>query len=244
MQQSATRESLKTRIFRSNGVIKLLKKAYPDAKIVLNYSSPWELLVAVILSAQCTDVMVNKVTEKLFKKYKTLNDYAGADLYQFEQDIKPTGFYHAKAKNILSTARLVKEKFKSAVPMTMAEMVTLKGVARKTANVVLGNAYGVVDGIAVDTHVLRLSQRLRLVDVNNIGGKKIVEFQKSRRTILDYKKDADPVKIEQELMQIIPKKDWFNLTYLLIDHGRTVCRAQNPNCGACILTSHCPAARI
>jgi len=249
MQQSATRESLKTRIIQSNSVIKLLKKAYPDAKIVLRYSNPWELLVAVILSAQCTDVMVNKVTEKLFTKYPTLDAYLKAPINEFEKDIKSTGFYHAKANNILQTTILVKEKFKGAVPKTMEEMLILKGVARKTANVVLGNAYGVVEGIAVDTHVLRLSQRLRLVNFKSIGGKKAVYFRRPasrpglEREVVDYKKDADPVKIEQELMQIIPKKDWFKLTYLLIDHGRAVCKAQNPDCAHCVLKNICPARR-
>lgn len=244
MQQNATRESSRTRLEQGNSVITLLKKAYPDAKIVLRYTNPWEVLVAVILSAQCTDVMVNKVTEKLFAKYTTLDTYVDADLHEFEEDIKSTGFYHAKANNILQTAKRIKEKFGGVVPKTMEEMVTLKGVARKTANVVLGNAYGIVEGIAVDTHVLRLSQRLRLVDVDRIGGKKKVEFQKGSRTILDYKKDADPVKIEQELMQIIPKKDWFKFTYLLIDHGRAVCRAQNPDCTACVLNQLCPSSRV
>lgn len=243
MHKNATGESPKTRLEQGNSVITLLKKAYPDAKIVLRYTNPWELLVAVILSAQCTDAMVNKVTEKLFEKYTTLDDYVGADLHEFEKDIQSTGFYHAKANNILQTAKLIKEKFGGAVPKTMEEMVTLKGVARKTANVVLGNAYGTVEGIAVDTHVLRLSQRLRLVDLKTIGGKKEMTFQKASRTILDYNKDADPVKIEQELMQVIPKNDWFTLTYLLIDHGRAVCKAQNPDCAHCVLSKLCPASR-
>ena len=229
--------------------IRLLKKSYPNAKIVLRYKNPWELLVSVILSAQCTDVMVNKVTEKLFKKYKTLDDYVVADRREFEQDIKSTGFYHNKAKNVLAAAKLIKEKFKGKVPNTMEEMLTIPGVARKTANVVLGNAYGVVEGIAVDTHVLRLSQRLRLVDLDRIGGKKAVYFKSvaSRpgleREIVDYKKDADPVKIEQQLMGIVPREDWFKLTYLLIEHGRAVCKAQSPNCAGCVLNNICPASR-
>src|SRR3990167_6788188 len=165
-----------TRGEQAERIIDLLKNAYPRAKIVLKYSSPWQLLVSVILSAQCTDVMVNKVTEKLFVKYKTLDDYVRADLKQFEQDIRSTGFYHNKAKNILAAARLIQEKFGGNVPRTMEQILTLPGVARKTANVVLGNAYGVVDGIAVDTHVQRLSQRLRLVDVDKIGGKKALYF--------------------------------------------------------------------
>lgn len=244
MQKSATREIQKTRIIRDERVISLLKKAYPNAKIVLNYATPWELLVAVVLSAQCTDIVVNKVTAKLFSKYKTLDDYVNADLLEFEQSIKPTGFYHAKAKNILESAQIIKEKFRGTVPKSMKDMLALRGVARKTANVVLGNAYSVVEGIAVDTHVLRLSQRLRLVNTEKIGGKKKVEFRRGSRTILDFKKDADPVKIEQQLMDVIPKKDWFTLTYLLIDHGRAVCHAQNPNCADCVLGKLCPASRV
>lgn len=231
-------------------IIDILKKTYPNAKIVLNYHTPWELLVAVILSAQCTDVMVNKVTEKLFKKYRGLDDYINADIKKFEQDIKSAGFYHNKAKNILAAAKLIKEKFAGIIPKTLVQMLTLPGVARKTANVVLGNAYGVVEGIAVDTHVARLSQRLHLVDLDKIGGKKELVFKRPglgghQRPGLevDYKKDADPNKIEQELMKIVPKQDWFKTTYLLIDHGRAVCRAQNPDCAHCVLNKLCPASR-
>lgn len=230
---------------RVQSIITILKKSYPNAKIILNYKNPWELLVAVILSAQCTDVVVNKVTQKLFTKYPTLDDYDLADLAEFEQEIKSTGFYHNKAKNILAAAKLIKEKFGGSVPNTMEEMLTIPGVARKTANVVLGNAYGVVEGIAVDTHVLRLSQRLRLVDLDKIGGKKTltcVSPERSRR--IDYKKDTDPVKIEQQLMAVIPREDWFKTTYLLIDHGRAVCRAQNPDCSHCALNKLCPASRV
>ena len=229
---------------RVHSILHLLKKSYPDAKIVLRYYNSWELLISVILSAQCTDVMVNKVTEKLYSKYPALEDYVNADLKTFEQDIKSTGFYHNKAKNILAAARLVREKFGGVVPKTMEELLIVPGVARKTANVVLGNAYGVVEGIAVDTHVIRLSQRLRLVDVNKIGGKKELTFvspERSRR--IDYKKDADPVKIEKQLMAVVPKADWFKLTYLLIDHGRAVCKAQNPDCAHCFLDKLCPASR-
>lgn len=225
-------------------VIQILKRSYPDAKIVLNYNSAWEMLVSVILSAQCTDVMVNKVTEKLFKKYKTLDEYVMVDPRDFEQDIKSTGFYHNKTKNILAAAKLIKEKFKGKVPNTMEEMLTIPGVARKTANVVLGNAYGVVEGIAVDTHVLRLSQRLRLVDLDTIGGKKELTFTKAGKTVIDYKKDADPVKIEQQLMEVVLKEDWFKLTYLLINHGRAICRAQNPDCAHCVVQHLCPALRV
>lgn len=229
---------------RINKILEKLKEAYQDAKVVLRYRTPWELLVSVILSAQCTDVTVNKVTGKLFAKYKTLDDYVGADAKDFEQDIKSTGFYRNKARNILAAARLIKEKFGGKVPQTMAELLTLPGVARKTANVVLGNAYGVVEGIAVDTHVLRLSQRLRLVNLDTIGGKRALSFQKRNRNIVDYKKDADPVKIEAQLMKVIPKPDWFKMTYLLIDHGRAVCKAQKPDCGHCVVARLCPVSRL
>jgi len=229
---------------RIQTIIQLLKKAYPDAKIALKFKNPWELLVSVILSAQCTDVMVNKVTEKLFTKYKTLDDYLNADLSLFEQDIKSTGFYHNKAKNILATAKIIEEKFGGNVPNSMKELLTLPGVARKTANVVLGNAFDIVDGIAVDTHVQRLSQRLRLVDMGTIGGKKKLTFVKGRETIVDYKKDADPNKIEQELMSVVPKEDWFGFTYRIIDHGRAICKAQRPDCSHCVFNTLCPASRV
>jgi len=225
-------------------VLTILSKSYPTAKIALHYKNTWELLVSVILSAQCTDRMVNKVTEKLFAKYKTLDDYLGADTKEFEIDIKSTGFYHNKAKNILAVAKSVKEKFGGVVPKSMAEIVTLPGVARKTANVVLGTAYGVVEGIAVDTHVHRLSQRLRLVDLTKIGGRKLMVFERAGKPIIDYTKDADPVKIEKELMGVIPQSKWFQTTYYLIDHGRAVCKAQNPDCAGCVLHKRCPVSRL
>jgi len=225
-------------------IINSLKKAYPKAQIVLNYSTPWELLVAVILSAQCTDIMVNKVTAKLFKKYKTLDDYVDANPMFFEEDIRSTGFYHNKAKNILATAKIIKVKYQGEIPQTMSELTALPGIARKTANIILGNAFGKFEGIAVDTHVNRISQRLRLVDLNKIGGHKDVIFTKSNKTTIDYKKDADPDKIEQELMKAIPKADWFKLTYLFIDHGRAICKAQYPKCSDCILRNICPVSRV
>jgi len=225
-------------------ILNRLKSAYPQAKVALRYGSSWELLVAVVLSAQCTDVMVNKVTEKLFVKYKTLDAYVRADPKEFEQDIKSTGFYHNKAKNVLAAAKLVKEKFKGRVPDTMEELLTLPGVARKTANIILGNAYNVVVGIAVDTHVGRISQRLRLVDLASIGGKKELTFTKGEKTIVDFKKDADPVRIEQALMATIPKDQWFGVTYRIVDHGRAICKSQNPMCTACMLKDLCPASRV
>ena len=203
---------------RAQKLFALLKKKYPRAKIALKFSNNWELLVAVILSAQCTDKKVNEVTEKLFKKYPRLEDYLKADSEEFEKDIKPTGFYRVKAKSILTTAKIIKEKFGGKIPRTMEEMLTLRGVARKTANVVLGNAYKVVDGVAVDTHVRRLSQ------------------------LLGFSTSDKPEKIEKDLMNLFPKKRWFDLTYLLIDHGRAVCTAKDPRCDLCPLSKTCPSA--
>ncbi len=225
-------------------VLQALKKIYPHAHIALNFRTPWELLVAVELSAQCTDLRVNTVTKTLFAKYPRLEDYVRADLHTFARDIKPTGFYRVKAKNILAAARMVQEKFGGRVPSSMAQILTIPGVARKTANVVLGNAYGVVAGIAVDTHVIRLSQRLRLVDLTRIGGKNARTFVRDGATVMDFKKDADPVKIEKELMAIIPKSQWLPVTYRIVDHGRAVCKAKNPQCDACALRAYCPASRV
>ncbi len=183
-------------------ILPRLKKLFPSATIALKFSNPLELLVAVILSAQCTDVMVNKVTEKLFKKYRTLGDYVHAKQSEFEKDVHSCGFYRAKTKNILAAAKMIKAKFGGTIPRTMDEILTIPGVARKTANVVLGNAYQVYDGIAVDTHVRRLSRLFGLTD------------------------HMDPVKIERDLMEIVPKKDWFTFTYQLIEFGRKYCPAR------------------
>jgi endonuclease-3 len=196
---------------RAARIIKELKKLIPKAQIFLKYSNNWELLAAVILSAQCTDKKVNEVTERLFKKYKTLNDYVKADIKEFEKDIRATGFFRNKAKNILASAKIVKNKFNEKVPKTIEEILTLPGVARKTANVVLGNAYGIVEGIAVDTHTRRLSKLLGLTNEN------------------------DPNKIEKDLMEIIPKKEWFNFTYRLIDYGRKYCPARKHDHSKCPL---------
>lgn len=203
--------SLEERARRTRKIVRKLKELFPKAKIVLKYSNNWELLVAVVLSAQCTDVMVNRVTEKLFKKYRTLQDYVKASasrrtITEFERDIHSCGFFRAKTKNILAAAKIIKEKFGGKVPRTMEEMLILPGVARKTANVVLGNAYGIVEGIAVDTHVMRLSQKLGLT------------------------LHKDPVNIEQDLMKLVPKKDWFFLTYGLIEYGRQLCPARKHDC--------------
>lgn len=187
---------------RGAKILRALKKLFPRSKIVLRYSNNWELLVAVELSAQCTDRKVNEVTERLFKKYRKLDDYVTASRKEFEQDIRQTGFYRNKAKNILAAAKVVKEKFGGKLPRTIGEMLTIPGVGRKTANVVLGNAYGIVEGIAVDTHVKRLAR------------------------VLGLTKHSDPNKIEQDLMRIFPKKEWFGLTYRLIDYGRKYCPAR------------------
>ena len=186
---------------RAEEIVARLKKLFPHARIALNYHNNWELLVAVILSAQCTDKKVNEVTEKLFKKYRTLDDYVRATPRTFERDIYSTGFYHAKTKHILATAKILKTRFNSKVPRTMDEILTLPGVARKTANIVLGTAYGVVEGIAVDTHVCRLSGLLGLTTSKN------------------------PIIIERDLMKIIPRKDWGKMSYLLIEYGRKYCKA-------------------
>ena len=203
---------------RAQNILRALDKTYPNAKIALNYGNNFQLLVAVILSAQCTDKKVNEVTKLIFRKYKTAEDFAALPLKKFEKMIRSTGFYRAKAKNILETAKIIRDKFGGKLPRTMPEMLTLKGVARKTANVVLGNAYGVVEGIAVDTHVRRLSQRLGLTE-----------------------KD-DPVKIEQDLMKLLPKSEWFKTTYRLIDHGRAICTAKDPRCDLCPLSKLCPSS--
>lgn len=229
---------------RVSSILKTLKTTYPHATIALRYRTPWELLVAVELAAQCTDARVNIVTKTLFKKYPTLDHYVNADVSAFEKDIQSTGFYRNKAKNILAAARLIKEKFGGQVPKTMEELLTIPGVARKTANVVLGNAYGVVVGVAVDTHMIRLSQRLRLVDIERIGGKNLRTFTKNGNTVVDFKKDADPVKIERELLPVLPRTEWLSTTYRMVDHGRAVCKAQNPKCGACVLKAYCPASRV
>jgi len=203
---------------RTEKIIELLEKQYPNAKTALNYSNPLEILVATMLSAQTTDVRVNIVTQTLFKKYHTAEDYANADLKELEQDIHSTGFYHNKARNLQKCCQLLVEKFRSQVPKTMEELIELPGVARKTANIVLYNAYDTIVGIAVDTHVRRLSERLGLT----------------------VQKDQD--KIEQDLMQITPKEKWMILTDLLIFHGRQVCMARKPKCEVCVLKKICPSA--
>ena len=203
---------------RALKVMELLEKEYPNAKVALKYVNPLELLVATILSAQCTDQRVNMVTKTLFKKYYKPEDYAKADLRELEQEIRSTGFYHNKAKNIKNCNRMLVEKYNSEVPKTMDELLELPGVARKTANIVLSNAFGIIEGIAVDTHVRRLSQRIGLTE------------------------NEDPNKIETDLMQIVPKENWARITDLLIFHGRNICTAKKPKCDICVLNKICPSA--
>jgi len=203
---------------RIQKIIALLEQQYPKAKTALTYTTPLEMLIATMLSAQTTDVRVNLVTQSLFKKYHTAQDYANANLKELETDIHSTGFYHNKAKNLKASCQILVEKFGGQVPKTMTELLELPGVARKTANVVLYNSYGITAGIAVDTHVMRLSKRLGLTE----------------------QKDQD--KIEKDLMALTPKEKWMKLTDLLIFHGRQVCMAKNPRCDICVLNKICPSA--
>ncbi|MEK7510605.1 MAG: endonuclease III [Patescibacteria group bacterium] len=211
-------DSFELRRKRATKIIRRLKELFPNAKIVLKYSNHWELLVAVVLSAQCTDKKVNEVTEKLFKKYRTLEDYVNADPREFEKDIRSTGFFRNKTKHILAAAKLIKEKFGGKVPHRMGDLLTIPGVARKTANIVLGNAYGIVEGIAVDTHVRRLCRKLGLTN------------------------HSDPEKIEQDLMRLLPKKEWFDFTYRMIEYGRQICPARTHECKSHPLTRIYPRA--
>lgn len=196
---------------RANAILQTLKELFPDAGMMLKYRNNWELLVAVELSAQCTDKKVNEVTEKLFKKYRTLGDYVNVDPREFEQDIFQTGFYRNKTKNILAAAKMVQGKFEGKIPKTMEEILTIPGVARKTANVVLGNAYGVVEGMAVDTHVKRLARLWKL------------------------SREENPEKIEKDLMALLPKEEWFNFTYKVIEYRRKYCTARVKDHGKCPL---------
>ncbi len=195
-----------------------MNRLYKEAECSLRFGSPLELLVATILSAQCTDKRVNKVTQNLFRKYRTLQDYATAPAAVLQEDIRSTGFYRNKAKSINNACARIVDKYSSQVPSTMAELLTLPGVGRKTANVILGNAYGKTEGIAVDTHVSRLAERLGL------SPKKAVD------------------KIEADLMQIVPKKRWTLFSHQMIQHGRNVCTARKPNCSSCPFADFCPSS--
>jgi len=195
----------------------ILRKTYPDAAIALKFTNPLELLIATILSAQCTDVRVNIVTKDLFKKYTSAQDWAGADLKEIESDIHSTGFYRNKAVNIKGACKKIIEQFGGKVPDTMEELLQLPGVGRKTANVVLGNAFG-IPGVVCDTHVIRLSRRLGLSE------------------------NTDPLKLEFDLAEIIPLQDWTLFSHLLIFHGRNICQARKPNCPDCPIAKYCPSA--
>ena len=201
-------------------IIKLLRKAYPDTHCALHHANPLELLIATILSAQCTDVRVNIVTATLFRKYRSAQDFINVAVTELEKDIQSTGFFRNKAKNIQGACKIIVEKYNGRVPETMEELLELPGVARKTANVVMGNAFGVASGIVVDTHVTRLANLLGLTETENA------------------------VKIEQDLIPLTPKKDWIMLPHLLIFHGRAVCIARRPRCSECVLEKLCPSSLL
>jgi endonuclease III len=211
---------------RAPEVIRLLKEAYPEARVALRFSNPLECLVAVILSAQATDKKVNEVTETLFRKYRTPQDYLAVPEGELAADLKPTGFFNQKTKAVRGACRTIVEEYGGRVPDSMADLVKLSGVARKTANIVLGNAYPeklVSDpdvGVAVDTHVRRVSQRL------------------------GFTAEKDPAKVERDLMQVLPKEEWFGFTYVLIDHGRALCKAPTPRCEPCPVNHLCPSSLV
>lgn len=212
------RESLDELKVRTREVIRRLKRAYPDAKCSLNHTNPFELLVATILSAQCTDERVNIVTADLFRKYRKPEDYLKVSPRELEKDIQSTGFFRNKTKSIQGTSKMLTEQYGGVVPQTMNELLELPGVARKTANVVLGNAFDIHAGVVVDTHVSRLSHRLNLTQ----------------------QKTAE--KIEQDLIQIVPKKDWVIFPHLMIAHGRRICKARGPLCDQCPVEKQCPSS--
>ena len=212
-----TKSQLKERTVE---IIRLLKRAHPDAHCALNHSSAFELLIATILSAQCTDERVNIVTADLFRKYRRPEDYLKVPAAELQQDVRTTGFFRNKTKSIQGACKMLVEEFGSEVPRTMDELLKLPGVARKTANVVLGVAYGIAAGVVVDTHVSRLSQRLRLT------------------------KHKDAGKIEADLMELVPRKDWIVFSHLLIFHGRRVCKARRPLCEECVVERLCPSSSL
>ncbi|MBU0758914.1 MAG: endonuclease III [Candidatus Omnitrophica bacterium] len=203
---------------RISEIIKILRKEHRRARTALYYETPFQIMVATILAAQCTDARVNKITPGLFKKYKTIRDFAKAKQAELEQEVRSMGFYRNKAKNIIAASKKIIRDFKGKVPDSMEELITLPGVARKTANIVLSSGFGKSEGIAVDTHVKRLSGRLGL------------------------SRHDDPDKIEQDLLKIVPKKDWLDFNYMLVNHGRKVCSARKPLCGECMLNKLCPSA--
>jgi len=205
---------------RTKRIIAQLRKAYPDAKCSLNHSNPLELLIATILSAQCTDERVNIVTADLFRKYRSCADYMKAPTSELQNDIRTTGFFRNKTKSIQGACKMLSEEFNDQVPQSIDELLKLPGVARKTANVVLGNAFGIASGIVVDTHVSRLSKRLGLTN------------------------NRQPEKIERDLVAIVPKSDWIDFSHLLIYHGRKICRARKPLCESCVVEKYCPSSRV
>jgi endonuclease-3 len=208
---------------RAPEIIERLEKAYPDAKVALEFTNPLECLVATILSAQSTDVNVNRVTQGpngLFAKYRTPQDYLKVPESELAEDIHSTGFFNQKTKSIRGASARIIEAYGGEVPRSVEELITLPGVARKTANIVLGNSYGIVEGVAVDTHVRRVSQRL------------------------GFTKEKDPNKIERDLMHVVPRDKWFTFTYVLIEHGRAVCKAPTPKCEACAVNELCPSSRV
>ena len=205
---------------RARQIIRLLKRAYPDAKCSLNHSNAFELLIATILSAQCTDERVNIVTADLFRKYRKPEDYLKVAPVELQEDIRSTGFFRNKARSIQGAAKVLTEEYAGRVPETMDELLELPGVARKTANVVLGNAFGVKAGVVVDTHVSRLSRRL------------------------GFTKEKQAEKIELDLIQIVPKRDWVIFPHLLIYHGRRICKARNPLCADCVIEKYCPSSYL
>jgi endonuclease-3 len=205
---------------RTQKIIRLLKREYPDARCSLNHSNPLELLIATILSAQCTDERVNIVTAELFRKYRRAEDYYAVAQTELENDIRSTGFYHNKAKAIQGACRIIKEQHEGRVPENLEDLLALPGVARKTANVVLGNAFDITSGIVVDTHVARLSERLRLTE------------------------HTQPEKIERDLMELVPRKDWIIFSHLLIAHGRLICKARTPLCAECMVEPLCPSSLL
>ena len=213
-------EAKAKRLQRTAEIIAALKRQYPAAKCSLDFRDPLQLLVATILSAQCTDERVNIVTKALFAKYPDVHAYASADLEEFQQDVRTTGFFRNKAKSIIGSARRIVQDFGGQVPRTMDQLLSLPGVARKTANVVLGNAFGIADGIVVDTHVGRLAGRLKLTTARK----------------------NQPEKIERDLMELVPKEDWTLFSHLLIYHGRATCTARKPDCAGCVIQKLCPSA--
>lgn len=214
------RETKSQKLERTAQIIKLLKRAHPDAKCALNHANPFELLIATILSAQCTDERVNIVTADLFRKYRKPEDYLKVRDTELQQDIRTTGFFRNKTKSIQGACKVLIEEFGGQVPQTMEELLRVPGAARKTSNVVLGVGFGIAEGVVVDTHVSRLSQRLKLT------------------------RQKDPVKIEKDLMTLVPRKDWIIFSHLLIFHGRRICKARRPLCEECVVEKLCPSSML